>query len=265
MAPREERAIVSMKSFVVDELRVEVHADGRAVARRAAEEAGRHLRDLLGRKEELRLILATGNSQIEFLGLLQQDRSIDWSRIVLFHMDEYLGIPADHPASFRRYMKERVESRVGPRAFHYLEGDALLPQDECDRYAALLGEAPVDLCCLGIGENGHIAFNDPSVADLEDRRQVKLVKLDRACRLQQVGEGHFPALDSVPPYALTLTIPVLCSASRILCLAPEKRKSGAVRAALEDPVSSDCPASVLRRARQATLLLDTLSASRLSI
>src|SRR5205085_10591122 len=127
---------------------------------------------------------------------------LDWSALTLFHMDEYLGISKDHAASFRRYMRERVESLIHPRAFHYLEGDALEPIAECDRYAALLKVQPIDLCCLGIGENGHLAFNDPSVANFEDARAVKIVQLDHACQMQQVNEGHFPNLQSVPPYAL---------------------------------------------------------------
>ena len=245
-----------MKSFKRDRLRIEVHEDAGSMARAVAAEAGGYLETRLREKEELRVILATGNSQIEFLSLLLESGRVDWSRVVLFHMDEYLGIDAGHPASFRRYLRERVESRARPRAFHYLEGDALLPMDECRRYADLLSEGPIDLCCMGVGENGHIAFNDPEVADFEDPHKVKIVRLDQACRQQQVGEGHFPDLDSVPAYALTLTIPVLCSAGRILCLAPETRKRKAVRAALEDPVSTACPASILRGKEQATLYLD---------
>ena len=130
-------------------------------------------------------------------------------------------------------MKQRVESLVQPKAFHYLEGDALLPLDECDRYTQLLKEAPIDLCCLGVGENGHIAFNDPPVAQLDDAHWVKLVKLDDACKGQQVNEGHFESLETVPPYALTLTIPALCAARRLICLSPETRKAKAVQAALE--------------------------------
>jgi len=178
-------------------------------------------------------------------------------------MDEYLGIDAGHKASFRRYMRERVEQRVKPRQFHYLEGDALLPLDECERYTRLLEAQPIDLCCLGIGENGHIAFNDPPVANFADSHRVKLVKLDLACREQQVNEGHFPNLDAVPQYAFTLTIPMLCTAKRMLCVAPEKRKAKAVKAALRGPIQTACPASFLRKQPQATLFLDADSATLL--
>jgi len=172
-----------------------------------------------------------------------------------------LGIDPGHKASFRRYMRERVEARLHPRAFHYLEGDSLEPLAECDRYSRLLEAQPIDLCCLGIGENGHLAFNDPPVADFEDPRKVKIVKLDEACRLQQVGEGHFPNLDAVPQYALTLTIPMLCSARRMLCIVPEKRKAQAVKDSLQGPIDTACPGSILRKQTHATLFLDAESAS----
>ena len=178
-------------------------------------------------------------------------------------MDEYLGIAADHPASFRYYMRERVARLVQPKVFHYLEGDALLPIKECERYAQLLRAQPIDLCCLGIGENGHLAFNDPPVADFNDNRSVKIVKLDDACKRQQVGEGYFPNLESVPQYALTLTIPALCSARKMICVVPEKRKAQAVQAALHGPIGTACPASVLRRQANCLLFLDADSAGLL--
>ncbi len=178
-------------------------------------------------------------------------------------MDEYLGISADHKASFRRYMRERVESRVKPRAFYYLEGDAQLPMDECERYTKLLQAQPIDLCCLGVGENGHIAFNDPPVANFTDKRSVNIVALDEKCRLQQVGEGHFPGMEAVPQYALTLTIPMLCSAKKMLCIAPEKRKAQAIKDALQGPISTACPASILRRQAHCTLFVDKDSTSLL--
>jgi glucosamine-6-phosphate deaminase len=179
-------------------------------------------------------------------------------------MDEYLGISGNHPASFRRYMREKVEALVKPGAFHFLDGEALEPLDECDRYTRLLKAQPIDLCCLGVGENGHLAFNDPPVARFDDPHWVKLVKLDDDCKMQQVKEAHFPDLNSVPPYALTLTIPALISAARIICLAPEKRKAVPVKNALEGPLSTLCPASILRTQAQATMLLDLDSSALLS-
>jgi glucosamine-6-phosphate deaminase len=178
-------------------------------------------------------------------------------------MDEYLGIDAEHPASFRRFLREHVIRKVNPRTVHYVQGDAAEPLTECDRYTALLREQPVDVCCLGIGENGHLAFNDPPVADFRDPRTVKLVQLDEACRRQQVGEGAFPQLDAVPRYAYTLTIPALGAARRMICVVPERRKAGAVHAALRGPVSSACPASFLRQQPHCTLYLDYDSASLL--
>jgi glucosamine-6-phosphate deaminase len=223
-----------------------------------------HLTEVLARQGQAAVILATGNSQIQFLGDLVDLGGIDWSRITLFHMDEYLGLDAHHTASFRRYLKERVESRVKPKVFHYLVGDALEPIKECERYSRLLASQSIDLCCMGVGENGHIAFNDPPVADLNDPLRVKIVQLDYACRMQQVGEGHFPSLEAVPQYALTLTISALCSARKIICISPEKRKAKAVKALLEGPIGSACPASALRLQPQATLLLDEDSAALLS-
>jgi glucosamine-6-phosphate deaminase len=178
-------------------------------------------------------------------------------------MDEYLGIAATHKASFRRYLRERVEDRIKPRVFHYIQGDALLPAEECERYAQLLDQQVIDLCCLGIGENGHLAFNDPAVANFEEKKAVTIVRLDEKSRRQQVGEGHFVDLDAVPQYALTLTIPRLCSAKQMLCIAPEKRKAQAVKHALQGPISASCPASILRRQSHATLFLDADSAGLL--
>src|SRR5262249_361674 len=153
-------------------------------------------------------------------------------------------------------MRERVEQRVKPHQFHYLQGDTLLPLEECARYTSLLEAQPIDLCCLGIGENGHLAFNDPPVASFTQSHPVKLVKLDEACRPQQVNEGRFPSMEAVPQYAFTLTIPMLCRAKRMLCVAPEKRKAKAVREALRGPIQTACPASFLRKQPQATLFLD---------
>lgn len=252
-----------IRTFQVDALPVRVYARETEMAHDVARMAHDHLLDVLGRQGAAAVILATGNSQIKFLENLIALGGIDWSRLTLFHMDEYLGIDDQHKASFRRYMRERVEKRVNPGRFHYLEGDALLPLDECARYAALLQAQPIDLCCLGVGENGHLAFNDPPVANFEDPHQVKLVKLDEPCRQQQVGEGHFPDLNAVPQYAFTLTIPMLCSANKLLCIAPEKRKARAVKAALQGPVSVVCPASFLRTQPHATLFLDSDSAALL--
>ena len=258
--------MTAIRTFTVDALTVKVYANTNELAGAAAREAQTHLQETLASspRGEAAVILATGNSQLTFLNAWVALGGLDWSKLSLFHLDEYLGMPADHPASFRRYLRERVELKVRPKVFHYVEGDALQPLDACDAYANLLRQQPIALCCLGIGENGHLAFNDPPVADFNDRRWVKIVKLDEACRRQQSGEGHFPDVQSVPQYALTLTIPALCAAKKMLCIVPEKRKAQAVRATLYGPIERSCPASYLRTQPQATLLLDAESASEIS-
>lgn len=251
------------QTFQVDSLSVRLYNSISQIAADAAQLAQNYLQHVLTEQGTAAVVLATGNSQIQFLEALITLGGVDWSKITLFHLDEYLGIDANHSASFRRYMRDRVENRVKPAVFHYIQGDTLQPLDECDRYSQLLAAGPIDLCCLGVGENGHLAFNDPEVANFSDRHPVKLVKLEKATRQQQVNEGHFPSLETVPQYAFTLTIPPICSARKIFCLAPEKRKASAVREMLKEPISTKCPASVLRNLTQATLFLDTDSASLL--
>lgn len=249
--------------FRVDELWVRIYKSDVELAQDIARTTQQYLQEKLQQKNSATVLLATGNSQIKFLEALIALGGIDWSRITLFHLDEYLGISADHAASFRRYLRERVEQQVLPHEFHYIEGDTIQPLAECDRYTKLLQAQPIDLCCLGIGENGHLAFNDPIVADFEDSYITKLVKLDTANRQQQVKQGHFPNLDAVPQYAFTVTIPMICSTKKIICLAPEKRKAQVVKQMLQDSITTDCPASVLRKQPQATLFLDLDSASLL--
>ncbi|MSU33890.1 MAG: glucosamine-6-phosphate deaminase [Pedosphaera sp.] len=256
---------VPARSFRVEDLSVHVFLSQDDLSRYVTVRVRELLIEAIARRGSAAAILATGNSQIRFLERLVSAGGVDWSRVILFHMDEYLGIRAAHPASFRHYMHERVEKLVRPQAFHYLEGDADLPLDECGRYTTLLKAQPIDLVCLGIGENGHIAFNDPPVCRFEEPHWVKLVKLDDACKMQQVKEGHFPALENVPAYAYTLTIPALCSPNHMICLAPEKRKAVPVRNALQGPITPACPASILRRQKHCELLLDADSASLLTL
>lgn len=252
-----------VKTFRVNDLSVYLHQSAAEMALSAAQLIHTYLQNLLSQQSTASIILATGNSQIKFLEALIDLGGIDWSLITLFHLDEYLGIDANHNASFRRYLRERVEKRVQPAVFHYIEGDTLQPLSECKRYAQLLSAQPIDLCCLGVGENGHLAFNEPSVADVHDPYQVKLVKLESTTRQQQVDEGHFPDLEAVPQYGFTLTVSMICSANKILCLAPEKRKAKVMQKMLQEPISTSCPASILRTQAQATLFLDTDSASLL--
>ena len=248
----------------MDQLPVRIFPTQEGLAAVAADDAAAILKNAIAARGRARAIIATGNSQDQFLAQLIQRAGIAWSKVELFHMDEYLGMPITHPASFRRYLKQRVFDRVHPQVAHYLDGDALEPLKAMRDYAAALAAAPVDLCCLGIGENGHLAFNDPPVADFADPETIKLVKLDEKCRRQQVGEGHFPNLDAVPAYAITLTIPALCRVGRMIAVVPEKRKAEAVKASLEGPVATACPGSFLRRQPHAVLYLDADSSSLLA-
>ena len=253
-----------INEFKADQLTVQVFEDQASLSLAVCDAVHAHLINRLAALEGVSAILATGNSQIQFLNRLVELGGIDWHRLTLFHMDEYIGIAADHPASFRHYMKERVEKKVQPAKFHYIAGDADEPIAECERYEALLRERPVQLCCLGVGENGHLAFNDPHVANFEDKRAAKIVRLDDPCKMQQVNEGHFPSIEAVPPYAITVTIPALCDVEKVFCVAPETRKAEAVKAALEGPISPACPASYLRTQPHATMLIDRDSAALLS-
>jgi glucosamine-6-phosphate deaminase len=250
-----------IRSFTVEQLPVEVYASNAALGQAAAERAAAILRAAIAARGHANLVLATGNSQLTFLAALSQASGVDWAWVQIFHMDEYAGMAPDHPASFRRFLREKIVQAVHPAAFYGIAGEAN-PQTECARYTALLRANPADLCCLGIGENGHLAFNDPPYADFEDPLYVKVVRLDEKSRRQQVGEGHFPGLAEVPTQALTLTIPALLSARAMLCIVPEARKAPAVRAALAGPLTENCPASRLRSAGHCRLYLDADSAAQ---
>lgn len=247
----------------VDALAVHLYNLEAELTEDVARIAQNYLQSLLSRQNSASVVLATGNSQIKFLEALVNLGGVDWSKVILFHLDEYLGIEYNHPASFRHYLRERVEKWVKPKVFHYIEGDTKQPLAECDRYTQLLLAQPIDLCCLGLGENGHLAFNEPSVADFNDPHYIKLVKLELSTRQQQVNQGYFTSLEAVPQYAFTLTIPALCLARKILCLAPEKRKAAAVKEMLQGSISAGYPASILRTQADAMLFLDADSASLL--
>jgi len=247
----------------VDRMTAWVHPDTASMARAAADQAADAITRAVGARGVANVMFATGNSQVAFVDALVGDTpGVPWGDVVVFHMDEYEGVGPDHPAGFQRWIRERIGDRVQLRSAHYVDGLAD-PASECARYAELLRLHPVDLCCLGIGENGHLAFNDPP-ADFDDPLDVKVVELDRACRQQQVNEGHFAGLDDVPRRALTVTIPALLRAGQVLAVVPEERKAPPVRAALEGPLSTSCPASVLRTLPHVTLHLDPGSASLLA-
>ncbi|HVU15048.1 MAG TPA: glucosamine-6-phosphate deaminase [Phototrophicaceae bacterium] len=211
--------------------------------------------------DEISIIFATGNSQLSFLNALR-DLSLPWERISAFHMDEYLGLPADHPASFRRFIREKISEPFHPKATYFIEGDAPDIDAELARYDGLLRRHAPVICVLGVGENGHLAFNDPP-ADFQTDRLIHVVTLDQVCRQQQVGEGHFPNFDSVPKQAISLTVPALLRQKYLFALVPETRKAKAIQAALEGPVTENLPASILRTQPQVTLYLDHDSAALL--
>jgi glucosamine-6-phosphate deaminase len=219
------------------------------------------MREALEARGSVHAMFATGNSQLAFVEALLDRADVPWERTVVFHMDEYVGLGSDHPAGFRHWIHTRIGEPARPLEVHYLDGLAD-PDRECKRYAGLLRAQDLDLCCLGIGENGHLAFNDPP-ADLDDPLDVKVVTLDDACRRQQVHEGHFPDVDAVPRQAMTVTVPGLLRAHRVLAVVPEARKAVPVAHALLGPVDPSCPASALRRHPGAVVHLDPESAAGL--
>jgi len=245
------------------QMEARVYGAAQAMGRAAADNTAKLLTDAVQRNGHARVIIATGNSQIAFVGALAEHAEIPWDRITAFHMDEYVGLSDAHPASFRRWIRERIEVPFHPAAVHYIHGDIPDAEAECSRYEGLLRESPIDLVCMGIGENGHIAFNDPPVADFRDPTWVKVVRLDEASRRQQVGEGHFPTLEDVPTHAITLTIPALLAPQSLQVVVPERRKAEAVRQTASAPVSTACPATILRDQPHAVLFLDAESAALL--
>lgn len=242
---------------------VACHADQGLLGVAAADRAATIIRSALEKNGRARILLAAANSQRETIAALVQRTEIDWSKVEAFHLDEYIGIPAEHPASFRLWIRKHFAEKARPGLMRYLEGDALDLDVELDRYARDLFSAPVDLAFVGFGENGHIAFNDPPTAEFDDPLLLKRVQLDHACRMQQVGEGHFLDLATVPREAVTVTCSGLMRALHWVCAVPDARKARAVRAALEGPVTPRCPASLVRRHPRAFVFLDIASASLL--
>jgi len=243
---------------------VSIFPSGRALGAAAAADAASLIRAAIQARGWARIMIGTGNSQLETIDALTRLGEIEWSKVEAFHLDEYVGISAQHPASFRRWLRTRFAEKVRPGAMHYLEGDAADLAGELKRYGARLLAAPIDLAFVGIGENGHIAFNDPPLADFDDPLTVKRVTLDEACRRQQVGEGHFPSLNAVPAEAVTVTCSGLMRAQHWICCVPELRKAPAVKASLEIPISTRCPGTLVRRHPRAALYLDIDSASLLA-
>ncbi len=251
-------------TVVVDKLKIHVYASKEAMGRAAAARAAELVAPLLAAQETMNILFSTGASQFPLVAGLQ-DVELPWSKIQGFHLDEYLGMSDQHPASFRLWLRQRLAEPFGPKAFHYIQGDAADPEAECQRYAGLLKENSMDLGFIGVGENGHIAFNDPPVADFADPKLVKIVQLDNACRQQQLGEGWFPTLDDVPTHAVTLTVPAIMACRQIISVIPDARKAAAVKRALSGPIDETCPASILRTHPCAEWFLDAESAGQLAL
>lgn len=239
----------------VDRLAVRVYEDREAAGTAAGSYTAAKIRELLSQQERVRMVFAAAPSQSETLRTLAAAPGIDWSRVTAFHMDEYVGLSREAPQSFVRFLCNALFDAVKPGEVHLIDGTRP-PREECERYAALIRNAPIDIVCLGIGENGHIAFNEPPVADFEDPELIKPVELDAASRIQQVNDGLFPSIDDVPTHALTLTVPALVSGAHLVCVVPGPTKREAVRCALRGPVTTECPASVLRRHADCALYVD---------
>ena len=243
----------------IDDLLISLYQTNEELGVAAAEEAAAVIQGAIHKKGVANVILATGNSQLTFLTTLRT-MPIEWSKVNVFHMDEYIGLAPTHPASFPLFLKRHLLDYVQPKAFFPVPGGAQNTAQDCKTYEELLRAHPADLCALGIGENGHLAFNDPPLADFNDPAWVKVVKLDDASRRQQVGEGHFGHIDQVPTHAITLTVPALLVAKRVLAIVPEARKVDAVYRTLYGPISEECPSSILRKTPHAHLFLDADSA-----
>ncbi len=242
---------------------IKIFSDKVSLGRAAAEQAARAIRRAIAERGNARIIAATGASQFDFLDVLTQAPGIEWANVEAFHLDEYIGLPATHPASFRKFLRERLARKTGIVNFHFIEGDAADRSAIVREVGRQLASAPIDVAFLGIGENGHIAFNDPP-ADFTTEYPYIIVNLDEACRRQQVGEGWFADLSEVPTRAISMSPLQILKARELVVVVPDKRKAQAVKACLEGEVSPMAPASILRQHPNATVYLDESSASLLS-
>ncbi len=252
-----------MKNFKVDKLEVKIFETREKMGQTAALEIKERFAKMLCEKEEINVIFAAAPSQNDVLLSLVNDKSIEWNRINAYHMDEYIGLSADAPQGFGNFLKEHIFGLVPFKSVNYIDCTASDPEKESERYGKLLSENPTDVVVMGIGENGHIAFNDPPVADFNDERIVKPVKLDEICRNQQVNDGCFKSIDDVPTHALTLTVPTLVKAPYLFCIVPASTKAKAVYETLNGTVDEHCPASILRLQDNAILYLDDKSSALL--
>ncbi len=247
--------------FFQDQLEVVLCRDRQTMGSMAAAEVGALIKRLLGERTYINMMFAAAPSQGEFLDELLQMEGIDWQRIRGFHLDEYVGLKATRPEKFEHFLRKNVFEKRPFKEVYYIDAGALEGEDIVARYANLLREHPIDIACIGIGENGHIAFNDPPVANFVDTKNFKIVELDEACRIQQVNDGCFPHFDDVPTRAYTVTVPGILSAQYIYCIVPSKNKAQAVKDTLLGPIATACPASVLRTHQRTKLYLDLDAAS----
>lgn len=239
----------------VDQLQVEVYEERQAMGHAAARAVATKMQELLLRKDSIRMVFASAPSQNEFLSALCSIDEIDWSRVTAFHMDEWIGLSEEAPQRFGTFIKRNLFDIVHPSVVHLIDSKNT-PEFECDRYGRLLETDEIDIICLGIGENGHIAFNDPPVAKFDDPTFMKPVVLDEICRNQQLHDGPFPSIDDVPTHGITMTVPALMSGQYLFCIVPGPRKTQAIHRTLSEPVTEACPASILRRHPHAILFLD---------
>jgi glucosamine-6-phosphate deaminase len=245
----------------VDSLLVEVYPDRQSLGVAAGRAVARRMRQELAAHDRIAMMFAAAPSQNEFLATLAEESDLDWGRVIAFHMDEYIGLPAGAPQSFGHFLRERLFDRVKPGQVHFLDGNAPDPEAEARRYAELMSNQLLDFACVGIGENGHLAFNDPPIADFADPFAVKIVEMDEISRLQQVHDGAFARVEEMPRRALTVTVPPLFGARIVSATVPGPTKVTAVRDTLRGPIATSCPASILRRHPDATLYLDRDSAA----
>lgn len=249
--------------FKMGTIQLEIHSDRERAGEAAAQAAAEELRRLASQQNEIAVIFATGASQFDTLAALTSMAGLPWNKIRGFHLDEYVGLDEGHPASFRRYLREKLTQRVQMQEFFEIDGTAPDLSAVRKEYTRKLSLLKPQLCLLGIGENGHLAFNDPAEADFHDPEEMKVVNLDRACRQQQASEGWFKTWEDVPPQALTLTIPALFRVPKLIASVPGSRKAEAVRRTLEEPLSTACPSTILRTHPDVTLYLDVESAAEL--
>jgi glucosamine-6-phosphate deaminase len=252
-------------TFSIEKLSVSIFATREEMGKYAGKEVVSKIRELLEGKAEINMIFAAAPSQEEFIEYLIKNPTVEWKRINAFHMDEYIGLENDASQGFGSHLKKQLFSKVPFKSVYYINGQVSDTEAECERYTQLLKLFPVDIVCLGIGENGHLAFNDPHVADFHDKQLVKVVNLELVSRQQQVNESCFSRLHLVPTKAITLTIPALMRAPWVFCLAPASNKAQAVYRTLNNDINEKCPASILRTKENAKLYLDEKSASLLEI